>query len=230
MRVVSRMVLSGAMLAAVVTVVGAQGAAPVTAAPAPAGALKIAYLNSNQVLEGAPGRTEALAQFEKETLPMRTQMQRMSDSLQAMIGNYQKAAPQLTPAIRAEKEATIQGRQQEYQQRAQEMQQAAQTRQEVLMAPIMEQVNKVIQDVRAEDGYAFIFDSGAQVPFIVSADKNLDITARIIDRLKSLGAPKLPAMMVVEPGAAGAAGVPGAAKPPVKGPVATPTGVTRPRP
>ena len=228
MRVVSRMVLSGMMLAAVVTVAGAQGAAPVTAAPVSSGPLKVAYLNSSQVLEGAPGRAEALAQFEKETQPMRTQMQRMSDSLQAMIGNYQKAAPQLTPAIRVEKEATIQSRQQEYQQRAQEMQQAAQARQEVLMAPIMEQVNKVIQDVRAEDGYAFIFDSGAQVPFIVSADKNLDITARIIDRLKSLGAPKLPAPSVVE---AGTPGAPGAAvKPPVKGPVASPTGVTRPRP
>ncbi len=229
MRVGCRMVVSGVMLAAVVSVAGAQGAAPVTAAPAPTGAIKVAYLNSNQVLEGAPGRAEALAQFEKETLPMRTQMQRMSDSLQAMIGNYQKAAPQLTPAIRAEKEATIQGRQQEYQQRAQEMQQAAQARQEALMAPIMEQVNKVIQDVRAEDGYAFIFDSGAQVPFIVSADKNLDITTRIIDRLKSLGAPKLPAPAEVVPGSV-AAPVAGAAKPPVKGPVATPTGVTRPRP
>ena len=230
MRVVSRLVVSGVMLAAVVTVAGAQGAAPVTAAPVMAGALKIAYLNSSQVLEGAPGRAEALAQFEKETLPMRTQMQRMSDSLQAMIGNYQKAAPQLTPAIRAEKEATIQGKQQEYQQRAQEMQQAAQVRQEALMAPIMEQVNKVIQDVRAEDGYAFIFDSGAQVPFIVSADKNLDITARVIDRLKSLGAPKLPAPAVVDASAPATSPAAGAGKPPVKGPVASPTGVTRPRP
>ncbi len=183
-----------------------------------------------QVLEGAPGRAEALAQFEKETLPMRTQMQRMSDSLQAMIGNYQKAAPQLTPAIRAEKEATIQSKQQEYQQRAQEMQQAAQARQEALMAPVMEQVNKVIQDVRAEDGYAFIFDSGAQVPFIVSADKNLDITPRVIDRLKSLGAPKLPAPAVVDASAPSTSPAAGAAKPPVKGPVASPTGVTRPRP
>jgi hypothetical protein len=87
----------------------------------------------------------------------------------------------------------------------------------------MEQVNKVIQDVRAEDGYAFIFDSGAQVPFIVSADKNLDITSRIIDRLKSLGPPKLPPASTVAPTAAGAT------KPaaPTTGPVAKPAGVTR---
>jgi outer membrane protein len=219
MRVVCRMVMAGSLLLAVASEVGAQVTPP---APVAATVLKIAYLNSNQVLEGAPGRAEALAQFEKETLPLRTQMQRMSDSLQAIITEYQKAAAQLTPAQRSAKEASIGAKQQDYQQRAQEMQQSAQARQEVLMAPVMEQVNKVIQDVRAEDGYAFIFDSGAQVPFIVSADKNLDITSRIIDRLKSLGPPKLPAPSVVGPAAAGPV------KPPTTGPVATPAGVTRP--
>ncbi|MCC7053350.1 MAG: OmpH family outer membrane protein [Gemmatimonadaceae bacterium] len=224
MRVVSRMVAGGVLLASVAGVAVAQGAAP--AVTPPAAAVKVAYLNSNQVLEGAPGRAEALAQFEKETLPMRTQMQRMQDSLQGIIGEYQKAAPQLTPAQRAQRESVLGAKQQEFQQRAQEMQQAAQARQEELMAPIMEQVNKVIQDVRAEDGYAFIFDAGAQVPFIVSADKNLDITSRVIDRLKSLGAPKLPAPITL--------GAPPATAPttarPAAGPVATPAGVTRPRP
>ncbi len=219
MRVLSRMMLGGAAMVAATSVVVAQGTPP---APATTISMKIAYLNSNQVLEGAPGRTEALAQFEKETLPVRTQMQRMSDSLQSIIGEYQKAAAQLTAAQRSQREAAIGAKQQEYQQRAQEMQQSAQARQEELMAPIMEQVNKVIQDVRAEDGYAFIFDAGAQVPFIVSADKNLDITSRIIDRLKSLGPPKLPAPSAIAPTAAGAA------KPPTSGPVASPAGVTRP--
>jgi len=220
MRFVSRVVAGGALLVSATGVVGAQGATP---APAPANVLKVAYLNSNQVLEGAPGRAEALAQFDKETLPMRTQLQRMQDSLQSSIGEYQKAAPQMTAAQRTQNESRLGTKQQEYQQRAQEMQQKAQGRQEELMAPIMEQVNKVIQDVRAEDGYAFIFDSGSQVPFIVSADKNLDITTRVIDRLKTLGAPKLPTSTVLAP-------TPAAAKPPATGPVASPTGVSRPRP
>jgi len=217
MRFVSRVVSGLTLMGAVSTLAMAQVAAPVTAAPA--GVPKVVYLNSNQVLEGAPGRAEALAQFEKETLPVRTQMQRMSDSLQSIIGEYQKAAPQMTPAQRSQKEASLTAKQQEYQQRAQEMQQSAQARQEELMAPVMEQVNKVIQDVRAEDGYAFIFDSGAQVPFIVSADKNLDITSRVIDRLKSLGPPKLQTATTV---------LPAATKPPPLGPVAAPAGVTRP--
>jgi outer membrane protein len=217
MRFVSRMMFAGMAMGALSGAVHAQGAAPATQ-PA---ILKVAYLNSGQVLEGAPGRAEALAQFEKETTPVRTQLQRMSDSLQSIIGEYQKAAPQLTAAQRSQREAAIGAKQQEYQQRAQEMQQAAQARQEVLMAPIMEQVNKVIQDVRAEDGYAFIFDSGAQVPFIVSADKNLDITSRVIDRLKAIGPPKLPAPTAVVPTAVAPP------KPAATGPVSAPAGVTR---
>lgn len=223
MRVLSRIIMGSALLVAATNVAGAQATTPATTpapAAAPAGPLKVAYLNSNEVLEGAPGRAEALAAFEKETQPMRTQMQRMSDSLQAIIGEYQKAAAQLTAAQRSAKESSIGAKQQEYQQRAQEMQQKAQARQEELMAPVMEQVNKVIQDVRAEDGYSFIFDAGAQVPFIVSADKSLDITARVIDRLKALGAPKLPAPTVAAPA--------GPTKPATTGPVASPAGVARP--
>jgi outer membrane protein len=225
MRVVSQLLMSAVLFGAISGGAGAQGTTPPAPAPAPASTgmvvMKIAYLNSNQVLEGAPGRAEALGQFEKETAPIRAQIQRMSDSLQAIIGEYQKAAPQMTAAQRAQKEAALGQKQEEFRARAQEMQQGAQARQEELMAPVMEQVNKVIQDVRAEDGYAFIFDSGAQVPFIVSADRNLDITTRVIDRLKSVGPPKLPAPTAQVP-------VPAAPRPPASGPVATPAGVTRP--
>lgn len=218
MRVVSRIVLGGVLLAVSSVPSLAQPTAVQT------GVLKFAYVNSGQILESAPGRSEALAVFEKETLPMRTQIQRMQDSLQSIINEYQKAQPQLTPAQRSQREAAIGGKQQEYQQRAQAMQQSAQSRQEELMAPVMEQVNKVIQDLRSEDGYAFIFDSGAQVPFIVSADKNLDITTRVLDRLKTLGPPKLPAPTAAAPGSTAPV------KPPATGPVASPTGVSRPRP
>jgi outer membrane protein len=221
MRVVSQGAVGVlAMLLAATTGV-AQGGAPTSPTTVMPAGLKVAYLNSGQVLEQAPGRAEALAQFEKETGPVGAAIRRTGDSLQIVINEYQKAAAQLTPAQRAQRENAIGAKQQEYQQRVQELQQRAQARQEELMAPIMEHVNKVIQDVRAEDGYAFIFDSGAQVPFIISADRNLDITTRVIDRLKSLGPPKPAAPATT-------AATPPAAAKPAAGPVAAPAGVTRP--
>jgi outer membrane protein len=223
MRVVRGMMMIG-LATLSVTALQAQGTPPAT--PAPAGPLKLAFVNSNQVIASAPGRVEAGAQFEKETAGFQAIVKNMQDSLQRMIATYQQAAPSLTAAQRKTREDALQLRQQEYQQRTQQMAQQAEARQEELMAPIMEQVNKVIQDIRNEDGYAFIFDSGAQVPLIVSADKNLDITQRVIDRLKTLGPPRLPTATTPAP-TAPAATTPPPTRPPA-GPVAAPAGVTRP--
>ncbi|MCU0625086.1 MAG: OmpH family outer membrane protein [Gemmatimonadaceae bacterium] len=206
-------------------VVAAQQAAPAApAAAAPAGPLKLGYVNSRQLLEGAPGRTEAEAQFEKEMTGFRSSIQRMSDSLQALIGNYEKAAQSLTPTQRQTRENAIRQVQGEFQQRTQQMEQQAQQRQQELMQPIMDQINKVIQDMRAEQGYSLILDAGAQVPLIVSADKALDLTEAVMARLKTLGPPKLPPVQAQTQPAPGSV-VP---TPSRTGPASAPTGATRP--
>ena len=84
---------------------------------------------------------------------------------------------------------------------------------EELMAPIMDGIRKVLDDVRMDGGYAFIFDVAAG-SFIVSADKNLDITERVLSKMR-LAAPK-------------AAPAAGAAKP--AGPASAPAGVTTKKP
>jgi outer membrane protein len=210
-------------VAAVSLVAVARGTAVAQQPAAPAGPLKIAYVNSRQLLESAPGRTEAEAQFEKETIGFRSQVQRMSDSLQALVGAYERAQATLTPTQRTTRENALRQLQGEFQQRMQVMEQQAGQRQQELMAPIMDQINKVIQDIRAEGGYAMIFDSGAQVPLIVSADKALDLTDAVLAKLKTLGPPKLPAPAVATPATppASAAPIPGR-------PASQPAGATRP--
>jgi outer membrane protein len=136
---------------------------------------------------------------------------------------WAKEEPTLQGAAKEARLKTLREKEQKWGAEAQKLQAQAQERQEELMQPIMENLRKVLDDVRMEGGYSFIFDVAAGA-FIVSADKNLDITTRVIDRLKSLGAPKLPAPSVLAPAA------PAATKPPAAGPVSAPAGVTRPRP
>jgi hypothetical protein len=59
-----------------------------------------------------------------------------------------------------------------------------QKRQSDLVQPIMAQVREVLDAIRGEDSYTFIFDVGTQVGVIVAADKSLDITDKVISRLK----------------------------------------------
>ena len=83
--------------------------------------------------------------------------------------------------------------------------------------PTPKEIRKVLDDIRNEEGYAFILDAGSDAGVIVAADRNLDITEKVISRLKPVTA--------AAPGAV----KPDSAKTPV-GPRSTPAGVTRPKP
>ena len=63
----------------------------------------------------------------------------------------------------------------------QEIEVEAARRQEELMSPIMEKFNTIIQQLRTEGGYAFIFDASAGA--LLAADEALDLTAEVVRRL-----------------------------------------------
>ena len=201
------LVLSGAS-AVPALAQGAQGAS---------GTPKIAYIDSKVVLSRAPGRQQAEDQFNKEMEASRAQVQKMGDSLQTMIADYQKAHATLAQNIREQREAAIRKKQEDYQSRAGTLDQQMQQRQMELVKPIMDQIRKVLDDIRQEEGYAFILDAGSEAGVIVAADRNLDITEKVIARLK-------PVTASASPSAKSDSG-----KAPA-GPRPAPAGVTRPKP
>ncbi len=171
-----------------------------TVAPA-----KIAYINSAQLLREAPGRAEAEAQFDREVGVYRQQIQRMDDSLRTLVAAFDRDAPKLDSVARETRRKSVGQREVEYQTRARGLDSTMQARQAQLVKPIMERVQAVIESIRTEDGYAMIFDVGAQTSVVVAADKKLDLTDRVLARLKS------------QPAA------------PASGAVPQPAGVTRPK-
>src|SRR5688572_32031498 len=199
-------------------VLTAASAAPAFAQAAQ-GAPKIAYIDSKVVMSRAPGRQAAEDLFNKEMEASRTQVQKMGDSLQTMIADYQKVQATLAANVREQREAAIRKKQEDYQTRAGALDQQMQQRQMELVKPIMDQIRKVLDDIRQEDGYAFILDAGSEAGVIVAADRNLDITEKVIARLKPVAA----ASSTARPTTGGAA-KPDSTKAPA-GPRSTPAGV-----
>jgi outer membrane protein len=177
--------------------------------PARAQGVKVAYVQTSVLLEQAPGRAEAEAQFDKETGTYRDQIKRMSDSLNAMVADFQKRQSSLAAAARETQAKGIQAKEQEFQRRTQELEQKAQGRQSELVQPILDKIKQAIEDVRVEGGYAMIFNADQGSP-IVAVDKSLNVTDRVLARLKGTTA-------------AAPAPRPNAAAP-------APSGVTRPTP
>ncbi|HVX38991.1 MAG TPA: OmpH family outer membrane protein [Gemmatimonadaceae bacterium] len=180
-------------------------------AQAQAGGVKIAYVNTEALMAAAPGRAEADSLLNKEGEGYRAQLQKLQDSVNTALANYQKKEPTMTAAQKDAAQKSINALEQDLQNKNSQFQQQFQQRTNEVMAPITEAVRKVLDDIRAEDGYAIIFANDPGGSAIVAADKNLDITDRVVARLRTTAAAKPAA---AKPGAP--AGVTSPKKPPTQ--------------
>lgn len=171
---------------------------------------RLAWINSQVVLANTPGRADAESLFAREMAGYRTEVQRLSQQVDSAMGEYQRTNVALTPAARQQKEEQIRALQQRNQQRASELQEQAQNREAELTAPIMQRVNAVIEGIRAEFNYAFVFDVSAGNA-IITADRSLDITQLVIQRLQAAGVPPAPAPAPADSAASRPAPLPTAA-------------------
>lgn len=149
--------------------------------------IKIGYINSQQIIQEAPGAREAQQQLEEQLSEYRTEVQTMGEELQQMIQQYEQQQMTLSEEARQSREEQIRQQQQAYQERIQQLENQAAQRQEELVAPIMERINAVIENLRREGSYTMIFDVAAQG--IIAADPGLDITSEVIRRLKENASP-----------------------------------------
>jgi len=172
-------------------------------------AQKIAYINSQSLMDAAPGRAAADSALNKLGESFKASLGKLQDSAQKMLTDYQKNEPKMTATQKEKVQKDLTALETLLQTKQQEAQQAFTARQQELIAPITDAVRKVIDDIRIEGGYSIILDNAPGQSSIVAADKNLDITDKVVSRLRATPAPKVNAE-------------------PAKGAPTAPAGVTRP--
>ncbi len=163
------------------------GLAASATAQQPTGPIKIAYVNARLVLQSTPGYTEAESTFTRELQSYRNEILRLQSTLDSAAREFEQSSVVLSPTARDTKRQELVQQQQTLEQRTRDLQQRADARQRELLGPIEERVNTVIDGVRASGNYAIIFDVSADGAGIVSADRSLDLTERIIQQLKESG-------------------------------------------
>src|ERR687894_547813 len=149
------------------------------------GGSKVAYVNTQAILKQTPGYVKAESTFTKELEGYRVEVQKLQATLDSAATDFDQQSVMLSPTQRAAKRKDLQGQQQNLEKRTQELQQQAATRERELLDPIQSKVNSVIEGVRAAGNHAMIFDVSAPNNGIVTADKTLDLTQRVIQQLKA---------------------------------------------
>lgn len=150
-------------------------AAPPLVAQAP----KLAFVNVQQIMAQAPGLAEARSAFEREVQTAQPELQRMEAQLDSLQQEFQRQQATLTDAAKQQRQQDLQQRYATYQQRRA----ALQRREQELLQPITKRVEDVIEVIRKEGNFAMVFDTAQSG--IVAADQSLDLTNRVLDRLKT---------------------------------------------
>jgi outer membrane protein len=143
-----------------------------------------AYVQTSVLLDQAPGRAEAESLFVKESAVVRDQIKRMSDSLNVLVAAFEKRQASLAPAARDAQAKDLQAKEAGYQARARDLEAKMNARQNELVQPILDRIKLAIEDVRVEGGYSFIFNVDQGSP-IVAQDKNLNVTDRVMTKLRA---------------------------------------------
>lgn len=172
-------------------VMGALAAAMLSAAPGVAQSpLKVGFINSQFLLDQAPGAAQAAQQFDQELGSMRAQLQPMATELDSLIAQFEAQSMTLSEEARRQRQQAIIQKQGELQQAANAMEQQAEQRRNELVQPIMDRISRTIEALRVEGSYHIIFDVAAGS--IIAADPALDLTQEVLRRLQAGGGPGAP--------------------------------------
>ncbi len=189
-------------------------AASAVTANAQAG-FKLAYINSQQLFQVVPGREAAAAQLQKEQLVLQDQFKAMQDTIAKFQDAYNK---ETQPLPQAEKLKALKEKEALFNDRADKIRAANEDRTAELQQPLMELIQKAIEDYRMEMGYTLILDV-ASGQGIAAIDKNLDVSDKISARLVKMTAPKISAAGTTSSAAK---------KPATTGPAVNPVGPKKP--
>jgi len=125
--------------------------------------LKVGFINSEAILQQAPGYQEAIQQFQSELQMMEQDFQPRTAELEQMITDYEAQALALSDTAKAMREEAIMQKQQQVQQEANQMQQQAQQRQAQLMQPVMDRVSEAIEAVRVHGAVRGVIMGAARI-------------------------------------------------------------------
>ena len=133
-------------------------------------AQKLGHVDTQSILMDLPERLAAQQSIEARAGEYEAEMTNMQQQLQTKLQEYQSKAETWPAAIRQQKERELQALDQGLQEFASTVQNdLAQMEQELLM-PMIERVQQAINDVGAEQGYAYIFDTSAGATVYVGGD------------------------------------------------------------
>lgn len=142
--------------------------------------LKFGHFDSQAFMLTMPEVQTMQSTMEAETKKVENTYTDLQVNFKTMLEEYQKSAETMTAEARSAKEEELSAMSQKIQQFVQTSQQQLQQQQQQLLMPIQQKVMRAVQEVGAENGFTYIFESMA--PTYIG-DKSVDVTPLVKAKL-----------------------------------------------
>ncbi len=158
-------------------------ATPLTAQSTDTEGPRFVYVNTQRLLESAPGAAEAQETWNQDLVQMQEEVRLLRVELDSLVADYRRQEAMLSDEARTSKQQELAERQQELQTRTVQLESQANERRQVLLEPILQRVQAEIEALRAEKEYVMVFDASAAG--LLAADPALDVTDEVLSRLQA---------------------------------------------
>jgi outer membrane protein len=146
--------------------------------------LKFGHVNIQKLVAELPEKIEAAKKLQSEAQKLEQNLKVMNEELDTKYTDYMEKRDTLPELIRATKEKEIQEISQRLQNFQMLAQQNLQQQEQQLLQPIIEKVQKAIDEVGAENGFIYIFDISSQV-VVYHSEKSVDVEEMVKAKLSA---------------------------------------------
>lgn len=143
-------------------------------------------MNSQEVLNQVPERSEVQEKLNSYIQQKREELQQQRTAFQDSVAEFQQNQSSMSQQQASQAEQRLSQMQASMQQFQQSIQQQIQQRRQELLQPIYEDMNNAIEVVAEERGLDFILNeatSGGENVLYYSASEQLDITKEVLQRM-----------------------------------------------
>jgi outer membrane protein len=148
--------------------------------------IKIGYTNIDFILQNIPDSKDIQSKLATEKAQYDKLLNEKIAEFQKNYEDFQKNGAAMSAVIRADKEKSLTNKQTEIQEFQQNSEAALTRKQQDLLAPVMDKIQKAIDDVAKETGYTYVFNSDAgygTTPVVLVAPESDNITNLVFKKL-----------------------------------------------
>lgn len=146
--------------------------------------LKLGYVDARKAMNECKAGKQAKSTIAAEIDKLQNQITDRQNELQNLKESIERQATVLTDSAKSAREREYQQKLREYQRWADEIQVDVKQKREELETNISRNLNKVIQQIGADDGYTVILEKNEKVVLYVT--KAVDLTDRVIKGIDAL--------------------------------------------